>query len=194
DVPAALGGAARAEAAPSAATEHVLEDVLEAAAARGEAGASAATTAPGAAEHATEEVLEAGSTGGAAAARGEAGAAAGHCTDGVVLLSLLRVGEHRVGLTDLLEASLGRRVPRVAVRVEVPGELPVGLLDGCCVSVLGDAESLVEVLLDPVLAGHRASPPPRRRAVRVAACGGGAGRVHRRRPAPLVTRGWWLPP
>src|SRR5919109_2201160 len=47
----------------------------------------------------------------------------------IVLLALLGIREDVVGPLDLLEALLGGRVSRVAVRVELPGQLAVGLLD-----------------------------------------------------------------
>src|SRR5690606_24820716 len=125
-----------------------------------------------------------------AATRGEAGPAAGHRPDRVVLLALLGVGEHRVRLPDVLEPALGCGVARVAVGVEVTRELAVRRLDRGVVGVLGDAEDLVEVLLEPVLPGHRASPPSS--LSRVSSCG--AGRTSRcgRRWA-VVTRGWSPP-
>ena len=70
----------------------------------------------------------------------------------VVLLALLGVAEDVVGLGDLLEALLGLGVALVGVRVELAGELPVRLLDLGVGGVLGDAEDLVVVLLDEVLA------------------------------------------
>src|SRR6266540_4103007 len=82
----------------------------------------------------------------------------------VVLRALLEVGEHAVGPADLLEALLGRLVARVGVRVELLGELPVGLLDVGGRGVLGHAEDLVEVLLQILrvvhLATSRPSPSP----------------------------------
>src|SRR5204863_7184318 len=47
----------------------------------------------------------------------------------VVALALVGVGQDGVRLLDLLEALLGRRVARVLVRVVLPRELAVGLLD-----------------------------------------------------------------
>src|SRR5690606_39372424 len=95
---------------------------------------------------------------------------------------------------DVLEPALGCGVARVAVGVEVTRELAVRLLDRGVVGVLGDAEDLVEVLLEPVLPGHRASPPSSlsRSLSRVSSCG--AGRTSRcgRRWA-VVTRGWCRP-
>src|SRR5512139_120641 len=75
----------------------------------------------------------------------------------VVLPPTLVVGEHVVGLGDLLEPLLGRSVTPVGVGVELPGELAVGLLDLVRGGVLGDAERLVVVLLQEVLGAH--APP-----------------------------------
>src|SRR5215469_6485942 len=63
----------------------------------------------------------------------------------VVHLALLRVGEHLVGLRDLLEPLLGLRV-RVDVRVQLPGEPPVGLLDLVRARVAADPEDAVVVV------------------------------------------------
>src|SRR5690606_29519398 len=95
---------------------------------------------------------------GAAGTGGEPGSASGHGTQGVVLLALLGVGEHRVGLADLLELRLSLGVPGVVVRVVGAGELAIGLLDGGRIGVLGNTESRVEVLLQPVLTAHPAPP------------------------------------
>src|SRR5215471_8989357 len=67
----------------------------------------------------------------------------------VVHLPLLRVGEHLVGLRDLLEPLLGLRV-RVDVRVQLPGEPSVGLLDLVGARVAADAEYPVVVVHDQV--------------------------------------------
>ncbi len=63
----------------------------------------------------------------------------------VVHLALLRVGEHLVGLGDLLEPLLGLRV-RVDVRVQLAGEPPVGLLDLVGVRVPAHAKQAVVVV------------------------------------------------
>jgi len=64
-----------------------------------------------AAEEVAEQILEPGPAatagGGAATAGGEAGTATRHRPDRVVLLTLLGVGENRVGLTDFLEPPVG---------------------------------------------------------------------------------------
>src|SRR5437879_7512987 len=49
--------------------------------------------------------------------------------EGVVLLALLGIRENVVGALDLLEALLGVRIARIAVRVVLAGELGVGVLD-----------------------------------------------------------------
>src|SRR2546430_10978250 len=74
------------------------------------------------AEHAEDQVAEVDVTaiGSSASVRG---------AEGVVLLALLWIGENVVGALDLLEALLGGGIPRIAVRVVLPGELAVGLLD-----------------------------------------------------------------
>src|SRR5699024_6460716 len=109
--------------------------------------------AASAAEHLREDVLEAAPATGATGTCGEPRAAA-HRADGVVLLALLRVGEDRIGLADVLETLLRRLVARVGVRVPLAGQLAVGLLQRLVVDVLLDAEDGVEVLVHPVLAHH----------------------------------------
>ncbi len=80
-----------------------------------------------------------------AGALAEVGAAAERVAATVVRRPLLRVGQHLVGLRDDLEPLLGLRV-RVDVRVQLPGEASVGLLDGVGVRIAGDTEQGVEVL------------------------------------------------
>ena len=77
-------------------------------------------------------------------AKAAAGAAAEHAA-GVVLLALVGVGQHRVGLLDLLEALLGLRVARVRVRVPLARKAPVGLLDLLLGGPLLHAQRVVEV-------------------------------------------------
>src|SRR5665647_628479 len=149
------GGPGGSAAVLALLAEHAPEQVL---------GVWLATTATGveahvastasATEQVAEDVLEAGA-GTPGATRGEAGATVAHRTDGVVLLALLGTGQDGVGLTDLLEPLLGCLVPRLLVGVQLASELAVGLLDRGCVGVSRDAEDRVEVLLEPVLAGHR---------------------------------------
>ena len=143
-------------------SEHATEQVLDvrlpgatAAGARVEADVATAATCA-AAEEVAEDVLEAGAA--ALGTGGEAGATVAHRADRVVLLALVGVGQDGIGLADLLEALLGRFVPRLLVRVQRAGKLAVGLLDRARVGVGGDAEDRVEVLLEPVLAGHRRLP------------------------------------
>jgi hypothetical protein len=64
----------------------------------------------------------------------------------VVLAALLGLGEHRVGLGDLLEPLLRRRVARVQVGVVLARQLPVGLPDGLGVGVARYTHRFVEVL------------------------------------------------
>jgi hypothetical protein len=154
---------------------HVGIDVLPAHRA-GRAGAGAGV-AGGPAEEPAEQVAEIARTtraedvrhverraaGAAGATALEATAAERAATEQrprlVVLLALRVVGEDVVGLGDLLEPSFGLRIARVLVRVQLAGELPVGLLDLSRGRVLGDAQRQVVVLLDVVLGAHWASPP-----------------------------------
>src|SRR5262249_51646977 len=73
----------------------------------------------------------------------------------VVLLPGLLVGQDVVRLGDLLEALLGRAVALVRVRVVRARQLAVRLLDVGGRRVLGDAQDLVEVLLQVVLRRQR---------------------------------------
>ena len=77
----------------------------------------------------------------------------------VVLAPLLGIGEDRMGLVDVLEASLGDRVSRALVRMVLPGELAERLLDLGLARASSQAEGLVVVLVI-----HRAveSASPRR--------------------------------
>src|SRR5262245_5092519 len=70
---------------------------------------------------------------------------AGEASPRVVLLALLLIGEDVVRLLDLLEVLLGLFVIRVAIRMPLAGELPVGLLDLVLRGALLDAQDLVEV-------------------------------------------------
>ena len=112
----------------------------------------AAGTGRATAEEPAEQVLEAGAA--VRAARREAGPTAGHRPDGVVLLALLGVGQHGVGLADLLEPPLGVPVTGVGVRVVLPGELAVRLLHVVRGRLRRDPQHRVEVLLEPVLSCH----------------------------------------
>ena len=75
----------------------------------------------------------------------------------VVARALLGVGQDGVGLVQLLEASVGRLVRGVDVRVVLAGEPPVGLLDLVRAGVAGNPEHLVVV---PGLQGHVPPRPP----------------------------------
>ena len=124
-----------------------------------------------AAEEATEEVAEATLAGVAEqvlevdaralsgpsglAAAGEPEAAAEHAPRVVVLLALHRVRQHGVRLGDLLESTLRILVVGVLVGVVLPRQLAEGLLDLLRLGVLGDAEDLVVILLEPVLRAHQ---------------------------------------
>src|SRR5882757_1500979 len=77
----------------------------------------------------------------------------------VVLLLLGRIRQHAVGFGYGLEPLLRCGVARIPVGVQLRGQLAVGLLDLRFGGVRGDAELLVEVLLDPFALGHVASPP-----------------------------------
>src|SRR5699024_2317978 len=122
--------------------------------------ATAACGSSAGVEETGEDVLEASAASLTAGARAEAGAAA-HLADLVVLLPGLLVGQHLVRLPDLLELRLGLRVTRVLVGMVLPRELPVRLLDLSVRSISGDAQRLVEILLEPVVLGsgiHLAPP------------------------------------
>jgi hypothetical protein len=104
-------------------------------------------------EQAAEEVLEAAVRCAARAVRCKARAAA-HGPDGVILLPLIRIGQHGVRLGDVLELLLRSSFPGVRIRVVLPRELPVSLLDVSVGSVLGNTKDLIEVLVHPVLASQ----------------------------------------
>ncbi len=65
----------------------------------------------------------------------------------VVLLAARVVGQHVVGLGDVLETSLRLRVVRVLVRVQFASQLAIGLLDVSLAGALRDPEGGVVVLL-----------------------------------------------
>src|SRR5581483_8790712 len=138
DVRAATGAGRR-----TAAVEQAAEEVAHPAEPAGLRGRATAA----------EEVAEVEAAG---AARAGTEAAVGEERAGlVVLLAPLGVGEHVVGLGDLLEALLGLAVALVGIRVELAGELAVRLLDLGGGGVLGHPEDLVVVLLHIVLGAHR---------------------------------------
>ena len=151
------GGAEAAEptASPASGTEH-SQNVLETA---GRACAESRAFRTGelsSAEHRGEHVLE---LRGGSAACGEPRPARSEGANRVVFLAVGLVGQHLVGLADLLETILRRFVARIAIGVVLARELAIGLLDLLVRSLLGDSERLVEILLHPVLASHRVSPP-----------------------------------
>ena len=102
-------------------------DVAAAPAARGLRAHAAAPAAEDPAEQ-VAEIAEVAEVERERAARPELGTAARRAP-GVVLLPLLGVGEDVVGGLHLLEHLLGLGVARVLVRVVLPRELAVGLLD-----------------------------------------------------------------
>src|ERR1017187_7581658 len=63
----------------------------------------------------------------------------------VIHLPLARVGEHLIGLGDLLEPLLGLRV-WIDIRMQLPGQPPVGLLDLVRTRVVPDAEDGVVIV------------------------------------------------
>ena len=65
--------------------------------------------------------------------------------EAVVLGALLGVGEHLIGLVDLLEFFLGVLVARVDVRVQLLGQFAVRRLDGGLVGRALDAEHFIIV-------------------------------------------------
>jgi len=65
---------------------------------------------------------------------------------GVVFRALLRIGQHRIGGSDFLEARLGfRRL--VAVRMVFQGEVAEGILDRLRIGVPRNAQDLIVVAL-----------------------------------------------
>src|SRR5690606_14652725 len=143
DVGTATGPARRGAALRTVIVEQVAEQVPET---TGSTGAGIA-----------EQVLEPAAAGGGAGPAEAQPAATEEAACLVVLLALGRVAKHGVGLRGLLEAGLGCLVTRVLVRVVVPGDLAERLLDLVLARVLGDAQNLVVVLLDPVLGTHWAT-------------------------------------
>ena len=136
----------------------------------GRAGRPAAAAAPAeraAAEEGVEDVAEA-----AAAAERVAGAAAVHALGPEACRSaapLLGVGQHLVGVGDLLEPGLGLGVAGVGVGVQLAGQAPVGPLDLVGRGVAADAEQLV------VVGGHVVPQPSRQPVAQAAAHDGHGG-------------------
>src|SRR5204863_576196 len=118
-----------------------------------------------AAEQVGQDVAEAADVepeAGALAAGGAATAAHAEHRATVVLLALVRVAHDVVGGLDLLEALLGLGVVGVAVRVVLPGELAVGLLDLLGRGLLVDPEDLVRVHPATTTRAGRSTSSPRR--------------------------------
>ena len=67
--------------------------------------------------------------------------------EAVVHVALVGVGQDRIRLSRFLEGLLGGSVARVAVRVVLERQLPVGALDLLLARVLRDAEDFVVVAL-----------------------------------------------
>src|SRR5699024_1486946 len=115
-----------------------------------------------ASEEVGEHVLEsaAGSTAGSPRTGAEAGSAA-HGANLIVLGAGLLVGQHLMRLADLLELLFGLLITGVGVRVVLARELAVGLLDLGVGSIFGDAEGLIEILLEPIIlrTGIHLAPP-----------------------------------
>ena len=122
------------------------------------ARARAAAPLTATAEEAFEEVLEDGPEADVLAA-----GRAAHRPEAVVLRSPVWVGQHRVGLVDLLEALLGGLVPGILVGVVHPRELAVGALERGLVRVARDPEDRVEVLTGHARRRPRPFRPRRRR-------------------------------
>src|SRR5688572_2434126 len=143
--------------APAAAAEQVLE-----------------ATAPAAAEVAHEGAQRVGQVEVVEADPAHAARHAGRrglVAEAVVARAALGILEHLVGLGRLLELRLGRGVARVAIRMVLQGELPIGRLDGVLVGPALDAQHLVVVALgghvSPLPAWRRTGssrPAPARRA------------------------------
>src|SRR5699024_5491072 len=109
-----------------------------------------------------EHVLEstAGSASGSSRTCAEPGSAA-HGANLIVLSAGLLVGQHLMRLSDLLELLLGLRVTGVGIRVIFAREFAIGLLDLGVGSIFGDAEGLIEILLEPIIlrTGIHLAPP-----------------------------------
>src|SRR6266542_838370 len=118
-----------------------LEPVLEIGATPRARAPAATTSAP---EEALDQVLEHRAE--ARLESGGSGARPGHRAEAIVLRPLVRIGEHAVGLADLLEALLGSVVARILVGVELAGEGAVGVLERGVVGVAPHAEEGVVVL------------------------------------------------
>ena len=77
--------------------------------------------------------------------------------------ALLRVLERVIGLADFLELGFGLVIARIAIRMELHGELAISALEGTVIGALLAAENLVEVafgqefLLAPPMRGRSAT-------------------------------------
>src|SRR5699024_9556829 len=116
------------------------------------AGTAAAEAAPeeGAEDVTQVDVAHIEAAEAAEPAAGAAGAEVGihpGVAELVVAGALLLVGEHLIGLVDLLELGLGILVAGVQVGVVLLGLLPVGLLDLIVAGPLGHAQDLIIIAL-----------------------------------------------
>src|SRR5262249_38743972 len=136
--------------------------------------AAAAAGAEEVAEEVPEDVLEPGAE--VEAAESPA-LLEGRVAEAVVPGSPLGIGQHLVGLPDLLEALLGLHVAGVLVGVVLVRQLAVGLLQVLVAAGAGDPQHLVVVAL------HRSSPARTSALTRV----GADGRA-RRAIGPAATR------
>jgi len=72
----------------------------------------------------------------------------------IVLLALVGIGENLVGLVDVFESLLGRRIARVDVGVVLASQTAIGLLDVFFRSALGNAQHLVVVFVFHRISGR----------------------------------------
>ena len=124
--------------------EHVFEFDLDRRSDIGARRRTAAAEALPAAEEGAEQVVDRAE---ALGLRGEAARAQAVVAVAVVGGALVFVGEHLVGLGDLLELLFGLGVVAVDVRVEFPGDAAERLLDLGLVGATGNPEHLVVVAL-----------------------------------------------
>lgn len=106
----------------------------------------AAAAAEDVAENITEDVAERAAAPSGEATKSSALAACRFKAEAVVCGAFLLVGEDFVGLLDFLELLFRRlRVVRIAVGVQLHGELAVGFFDVVLRGVFGDAKDFIEV-------------------------------------------------